>query len=105
MDSLFREEEDYSGEDKKAVLTLTIKNNSKRPIASWEGLLIVKDKAEDKLLFRYPVASDSKLISPGDTTDFLFGWGSDTDQYHSLLSYRNPEQELTIRLVKVKLNN
>jgi len=92
----------FSGEDKKAVLTLTVKNSSKKPIQNWEGVLIVKDKATDKLLFRYPVASDLKVIAPNSSEDFLFGWAEDSDEYHSLLAYPNPQQALKVKLGKVK---
>jgi len=93
---------EYSGEGKKAVLKLSLKNEGKESISSWEGLLIVKDKAKNKVLFRYPVAGDTRAIAPGKSETFLFGWESSSEEYHQILSYPDPNSALSVKVVKLK---
>lgn len=93
---------DFSGEDKKAVLKLDLTNREEKAISAWEALLIVKAKETGKVLFRYPVTGDNRTIAPGKTESFLFGWGSDSEEYHQLLSFPDPKKAISLKLVRMR---
>lgn len=85
----------------RVYLALTLKNVSKVYIHSWSALLVAQQSGE--VLFREPLADDTKAIAPGSSVELQFYWERNEKPFSYLEGSK--DGELDLGFYKTKVNN
>ena len=73
---------------------------TKKTIASWNALLVAQQGG--KVLFREPVADDTKSIKPGTAVDVNFYWEDGEKPFNTLFGVK--PSEIKLGFYKLKVN-
>jgi hypothetical protein len=83
----------------RVYLAVTIKNISKVFIRSWSALLVAQQGGS--VLFREPLADDTKAINPGGTVELQFYWERGEKPFPFLENSQDGDLELAFYKTKV----
>jgi len=89
-----------TGDKKRIVLSLKLKNLTDKPVKEWEGLLVVQGPKGD-VLFRSGVSSSGEPLSPQGTGSVSFNWKEGEKEYEELSRYS--VDQIKVLLLKIVL--
>ena len=91
---------DEGKNSEKVVLKITLKNNSKEAISSWQGIVV--GIMDNKVLFREGVSQEQIKIPAGGTAEAEFEWNYREKLYPAVKSAVGVP--FTLQLIRVKVS-
>lgn len=85
---------------KRMYVNLKLKNTTKKDITGWSALLVAQ--SEGSVLFREPIADDTKIIKANSIIDISFYWEDGEKPFNALFGTKPSDVDL--QLYKLKLN-